>query len=239
MLDRIVSLPFEAAARLRRGRAVHRRGRTYAGTLRVTSDLGPLEAERTYDVVARLSKGASTPGGVPDILGIALRVPTGDGPVDLLFASAGRPPLLRHLLVLRSSYTQGTYSTLVPYEAGGRTLVLGLLPTTRRNVGTEDEELNAEVAVAPLTFALAAAPLTGTWQTRGVLEVRQPPVQELPDAFDPQLNSVPGLRPAGPFQTVRRWAYAGSRRGRGEPAPKKAGSPAAGDRTGERVPSRR
>ncbi|MFI6516867.1 hypothetical protein ACIBF1_15000 [Spirillospora sp. NPDC050679] len=239
MLDRIVSFPFEAAARLRHARTFHPRGRTYAGTLRVTSALGPLEAERTYEVVVRLSKAVPTPGALPDVLGIALRVPVGADQVDLLFASTGRPPVLRHMLALRTSYTRGAFTTLLPYEVDGGERVLGLLPTTRRDVQTGEGELDAEVAVAPLTFALAAAPLTGAWQTKGVLEVRQPPVREVPDAFDPQLNNVPGLRPTGPFQTVRRWAYAGSRRGRGEPAPLKADSPATGGKARERIPSRR
>ncbi|WP_067824161.1 hypothetical protein [Actinomadura kijaniata] len=224
MLSRIVSVPFETAARLRHGRALHRRGRTYAATLRVTEPLPGLAAERPYDVIARLSKALSTPGGVPDILGVALRVSTDDGPLDLLFASTGRLPGLRHVLLPRASYTQGAYTTLLPYDVAGETRVLALLPTTRRTVRTGDEELNAEVAVAPLTFALATATLTGPWRTRGVLEVRQPPVRDLPDAFDPQLNRLPGLHPTGPFQSVREAAYDASRRGRHEPAPK-AGSP--------------
>jgi hypothetical protein len=36
-----------------------------------------------------------------------------------------------------------------------------------------------------------------------------------PVSFDPVLNAVAGLRPVRPLSGLRKWAYTGSRRGRG------------------------
>lgn len=221
MLAQILAGPFHLAARLRRARAVHPRGRTYAGTLRVSGRLPALDEGTDREVVVRVSKATPTPDGLPDVLGIALRVPTGVGPVDLLFATTGKRPGLRHLLRVRGSFTHAVYTTLLPYDVGGRTRVLALLPATARRVPGRLDRLDDAVTYAPLVFTLATATLTGPWEPCGTLEIRTPLPAGPPgdDAFDPQLNSLSDLHPTGPLQTLRRRAYDASRRGRGQPAP--------------------
>jgi hypothetical protein len=209
---------FEAASRLRGGHVFHPQGRMYVATL--TMDHGDflrgVSEHRSYEAVARVSRALSLPGGLPDILGVALHIPTGEGLIDLLFATTGRRAGMRHVLLPRRSFTSGPYTTLMPYSVRGRTAVLGLFPQGRRRIPARLDALDRAVAAAPLAFRLAGAPLTGPWRPYGTLRIHTPWEGEDLGAFDPELHNVPELHPTGPFQTVRRLAYQGSRRARGE-----------------------
>ncbi|MEU8801327.1 hypothetical protein [Spirillospora sp. NPDC048819] len=215
----------EEVSRLRGGRSLHRVGRSYTGTLRVPAGApagaGPLSEPGEHEVIARLSKSTGLPGGLPDILGVALRVRHGAQAVDLLFASTGMLPLARHVLRPRRGFLPGPYTTLLPYGVGGRTRVLGLFPAGRRRLPADVGRLDAAVAAEPLAFTLAAAAPLGRWAPVAVLGVHTPLREDDPavTAFDPVLNALPGLRPVGPFMRLRRLAYAGSRTGRGAPEP--------------------
>ena len=60
---------------LRRARAFHPRGLMLAGELTTDKESRlPLNAG-VRPVIARISKGAGTPGGAPDIVGLAVRIP--------------------------------------------------------------------------------------------------------------------------------------------------------------------
>lgn len=213
-LGKVVTRSFETAGRLRHARVFHPKGRMFGATLRLDGDElfgepGPRE------VVVRISKGTSTPGALPDVLGIAVRVPTSTDPVDLLFASSGGLPVLRHALMPRRSFTGGPYTTLVPYRVEGRARVLGLMPPRGRSIPALLSVLDDAVAAAPITFVFCSAAPAGPWARHGVLEIHSPMKDDPPSAFDPQLHRLPELRPIGPLQTLRRLAYQGSRRGRG------------------------
>ena len=209
---------FAAFSRLRGGHVFHPSGNMYVATL--TIDRGDFlrgaARNRTYEVVARFSRALSLPGGLPDILGIALHVPTEEGLVDLLFATTGRRVGARHVLLPRRSFTSGAYTTLMPYAVRGRTALLGLFPQGHRRVSARLDRLDEAVAAAPLSFRLASAPLLGRWRPHGTLRVHTLWTGEDLGAFDPELHNVPELHPTGPFQTFRREAYRGSRRARGE-----------------------
>lgn len=218
MLDRILAVPFGMAARLRHARAVHPKGRTYAGTLRLTETASGLTGllGREQRVIVRISKATATPGRLPDVLGMAFRVHAADGPVDLLFATTGGSPVLRHLLRIRRSFSDAVHTTLLPYSVRGRVRMLGLLPVTARGVPSDLAGLDAAVAGSPLLFTMATASLAGPWEPCGALEIHTPLPDGSPDAevLDPEINNLPALHPAGPLQRWRRQAYAASRRGR-------------------------
>ncbi|MDP9398560.1 MAG: hypothetical protein M3P96_12410, partial [Actinomycetota bacterium] len=90
-----VSAAFAALARLRGARALHPRGIVLEGTLRLAGarcGVPILDAAGTLPVLARLSKGGGLPGRLPDVLGLAVRVPDAAGPgrpLDLLLSTAG------------------------------------------------------------------------------------------------------------------------------------------------------
>lgn len=220
MIAQILSAPFRLAAWLRHDRALHPHGRDCRATLHLTGTMNTPIGAGDHQVIARVSKSTSTSGGLPDILGIAFRVPTAAGAADLLFATTGTGPVARHLLRVRRSFTV-PYTTLLPYDVGGRTRVLGLLPAPGRHVPADLAALDAAVRAEPLTFELVTAAPMGRWRPWGTLRIHTPLPGGSPDteAFDPQLNCLPGLRPTGPFQHFRRLSYARSRRGAGRPAP--------------------
>ena len=206
---------FTVASRLRGGHLFHPAGALYAATLEPEGG-DFLGGRGSYEAVARISKALSLPGGLPDYLGIALHIPTEEGLLDLLFATTGRRAVLRHVLVPRASFTSGAYTTLLPYAIKGRTRILGLLPERRRPIPARLDLLDRAVAAAPLSFRLVSAPVTGPWRHEGVLRVHTPWRGEDLGPFDPELHDLSEIHPTGPFQTFRRLAYLGSRRGRGE-----------------------
>ena len=51
-----------------------------------------LDAAATDPAVVRMSRGAGLPAPLPDLLGLAIRLPGGAEPVDLLLSTTGRRP---------------------------------------------------------------------------------------------------------------------------------------------------
>ncbi|MFG1998180.1 hypothetical protein ACGFNU_03410 [Spirillospora sp. NPDC048911] len=199
----------EQVARLRGDK-----GRSYEATLRVTQTVegsSPLSEPGTSDVVARISKSAGLPVGVPDGLDIAIRTNS----VDLLFATTGAFSGIRHILRPRRSFMSGAYTTLLPHAFDGeQAQLLGLIPTQRRRLPARLDSLDDAVTGQPLRFTVATATLTGPWRPCGTLEIHTPlPEDESPsDAFDLVPDDLPSTRVTGPLLTLRCRAYEASRR---------------------------
>src|SRR5689334_19989026 len=108
---RVVGMPLGALARWRRGKPMHPRGVVASGVLeRGTGHrfgVPWLDEPARDEVVARISRGTGLPAPLPDLLGLAVRIP--DGPVDLLLSTSATWPLVRLVPVLRrdaaSAYT--------------------------------------------------------------------------------------------------------------------------------------
>lgn len=138
---------------VRGARVFHPHGTTYACRLAVAGGAGwgagLLDERGTYDGVVRLSRGVGLPRPLPDVEGLALRLP-GLGcegePLDLLANSAWR-------YVFVPSAVAPTWSCILPYDTGsGARVLLGARPSAGG-------------------FALLAAPLTGCWQQWGRLDL--------------------------------------------------------------------
>ncbi|OZM80266.1 hypothetical protein [Pseudonocardia sp. MH-G8] len=213
MPRQLVSATFAAIARRRAARAFHPRGELFDANIEladrasaVATALGGTGERRA---LVRLSKGAGTPGRLPDLLGVAVRVELGGHVLDVLFTSG------RRLLGPSTGWGRRPYTTLLPYAAAGNRVVLGLEPEEPQRSGGADPD--AVRGALPLAFTL-------TEHRRG----RPPsPIGRLvlesvhrgdPVAFDPTRNTHPDLQPAPPLRRLRAWAYAGSRRGRGAQA---------------------
>ncbi|MGI5267730.1 hypothetical protein ACQEUU_01110 [Nonomuraea sp. CA-218870] len=199
-------------ARLRGGRALHPRGRLLAGTLEVTGAGGlgvpVLDEPARYEVIARLSKGGSLPGRLPDVLGLAVRLP---GPIDLLLSTCGAAPWL---LRPRAGFTAGPYSSLVPYASDTGPVWLVAVPE-REAVPADPALLPEALGRGPLLFRLLAARRRERASPLATLRLRAalPPDADL--SFDPVRHGHRSLRLEGTLARLRRDAYRGSRTGRG------------------------
>ena len=201
LAEAAVALPRAFVARalgigtaLRGARVFHPHGVTYSCRLRVFGDAGwgagLLDTPAEHAGVVRLSRGAGLPSPLPDVEGLALRLPglgVEGAPLDLLVNSAWR-------FVFAPRVLSPTWSSVLPYRTGsGRRLLLGARPTATG-------------------FALLAAPLLGPWRQWGRLE--------LGAAYDGEhLRFAPtigadDLEPVALFRTLRAWSYDASQAAR-------------------------
>ena len=196
-----LGVPLGALARWRRGKPMHPRGVVVDGVLE--RGCGPerfgvpwLDEPARDHVVVRLSRGAGLPEPLPDLLGLAVRIP--DGPVDLLLTSAATGPVLR-LLPRPWRDTATSYGSVMGYRSDAGTLRLAALP--------DDDGARR--------FTLAAARGQGPWRPFGRLVLGAPREPLDPDVrFDAVRNPPHGLVPDGPLARLRAPAYAAARQGR-------------------------
>lgn len=144
------------------------------------------------DAVVRLSRAIGLAGPLPDIHGLAVRVDLDGGYGDLLFATTGRGPVSRFVLVPSRGARTQPMTTLLPYRTDSGPVVLSADP-----VGVE-------------AFELSWARPTGEWQAFGCLRLSTRPVAE-EVSFDPVVNQLPGLDQYPAVRRLREPAYATAR----------------------------
>ncbi|MBM9460758.1 hypothetical protein JK386_12665 [Nocardioides sp. zg-536] len=153
------------------------------------------------DVLVRVSHAIGLPGPVPDIEGLALRIPSAgddDRYGDVLLATTGWNPLMRHVLVPAWSREQ-TFTTLLPYRTLTGPVVLGARP-----LGPDD-------------FELSWARLGKDWQAFGALHLAERLPEQTEVSFDPVLHVPDGLEQYPWVERLRERSYATARRARREP----------------------
>jgi hypothetical protein len=228
-----VAAGFYLLAVFRSKRSLHPAGVGYRGWLVVGDDHPgrpevPLFRPGTVQpALVRFSRGAGLPEPLPDVLGVAVKLPGAYGPgddQDLLLTSSTDRPLLRRLLFPATSFVRGAFSTALPYELGGKRVVLLLVPAhtdgsqsagaVRRGGRAALAELNA-AAAGGLRFELRTASSFGPSQPLATLTTDQPLSPEQTEAlrFNPWTTG-PGIRPAGWLNLLRDTAYKASQRGR-------------------------
>ncbi|RZS86794.1 hypothetical protein EV189_2210 [Motilibacter rhizosphaerae] len=183
---------------LRGGRPMHPSGDTYVAVLDRLPLAQPwgvawLDATGSAPAVVRLSRSVGLPGPVPDVLGLAVRVPGAGGPVDLLLATAGLGALSRHLLAPRRD-TAGAYSSLASYGSPQGRVTLAAV--------AEDQ--------TPTSFVLAAALGRGPFEPYAVLRLGAllAADEDPADAYDAVRHAPPGLTADGAMSRFRAPAYA-------------------------------
>ena len=182
------------ATAVRGARVFHPHGTTRVATVTATgggawgADL--LDRPAVHTGLVRLSRGAGLPEPLPDVEGLALRLPglgLDGAPLDLLINSAWRYAFVPSVL-------SPTWSAVLPHRTGsGRRVLLGARPQ------------------AGGFQLLAAAPL-GPWQPWGRLDLGA----ELDGEglrFRPTIGA-PDLQPVELFRTLRAWSYEASSAGR-------------------------
>ena len=148
------------------------------------------------EVMVRRSRAIGLPGALPDIHGLAVRVPAGDSRYgDLLFASTGWGRIGRFVLTASRDPGGRPLTTLLPYRAPAGPVLLGA-----RAAGTEEFELSCAVGA-------------GEW--RPFADLRLTPTASDPAiSFDPVRNRIPGLEQYGWITRLREPSYRVARRAR-------------------------
>ncbi len=181
---------------------LHPHGTVVAGVLRRHGGARPsgvpwLDEEGEDEVLVRLSRAVGLPGGLPDIFGLAMRVPgarSGGEPSDLLLATTGRGTVTRFLLTWHLPGHERVFTSLLPYRSARGPVLLA----ARR---TEDD-----------AYELAWARPTGGWTVFARLELGDAPGDDEPISFDPVAHPLPDLENYGWVRRLRQPAYLTARR---------------------------
>ena len=218
---------FRSLSRLRRKRVFHPFGVGFEARLTpVGEGTGAVILDREGVAQVRLSRSAGLPEALPDPCGLAFRVPDAYGPgehQDLLLVSSAAPPGGRHTLLPSRGFCDRPYSSVLPYELRGETVMIGaraLAPAP----GPKLADLRQREAVA-LEFDILLAGLTGKWRSvaRLALGERLPPELTERLHLDPT-NTGGGLELVGLLNKLRGPTYAASQEGR-EAAYQRFGTP--------------
>ncbi len=221
---------FGSLAAARRARSLHPHGVAYAaelvldrppeGTAEGRPSAALFAAGPSHHALVRFSRGAGLPQPLPDVLGLAVKLPAVYGPgrdQDLLLATSGRGPLTRHLLLPARSFWARPFSSVLLYSVGGEPAVVGAVPAAapvRAAEPTDLADLCATADAGELRYGLTIAPALG--RSRPVAELRIGARLGEEEAaalrFDPS-NTGEGLELTGPFNGLRVPAYSASRRG--------------------------
>jgi hypothetical protein len=206
-------------AAARGGKAVHPHGVVHTARLLIDGAPRAPSGSQLFDTpaehmaVMRFSRSLGLPRPVPDLLGVSLRVIDAYGSdrhQDVLMVSSVDLPVLHHGFVPSGDVQQRPYSSALPYRAGGRKFLIGVVPdpaSPRPEGRDEFDRLARAAAGGRLTFGLAIAPLSGRFRRIGTLEVGE----RLPDALDAlrfsPFNCGGGLEPVGLLNRLRDYAY--------------------------------
>lgn len=212
----VASWPVEFGAAVRQRRLFHPSGVLARGSLERTAPEGRGLPLYSCDVVGRLSKGIGTPGSVPDIAGLAWRMPPqlSGTPWDVLLAStlAGN----RFVLWPANSWTGITFSSLMPLRFDGALWWLrARLDTEFDGAGLCVDTVDGQLERGGLEFDIEQSSTAGEFEPLGRLSLRQKLPHGRDVSFDPALHSGDGVRLVPDWLAdVRRAAYHRSRVGR-------------------------
>ncbi|GAA4704667.1 hypothetical protein [Nocardioides conyzicola] len=160
-----------------------------------------IDEEGEDDVVVRRSRAIGLPHRLPDIHGLAVRVPIGGGHGDLLFATTGFGRVTRFVLTASRHPRSRPLTTLLPYDTEAGPLLLA----------AEGSE--------PGSYDLSWARPSGEWHVFGVLLLSTTRSGDTEISFDPVQHQIPGLRQYPAVRRLREPAYLRARRSRSDTRP--------------------
>lgn len=214
----LTTLPLRAGAALRDKRFFHPTGVLCGGTLTRTAPDGDGLPLSSGDVIGRLSKGAGTPGALPDFAGLAWRMQhdaDGPHPWDVLTVSSAA----RVALLPVRTWPAAQYSTLMPLGyRGGVFWLRARMSTPLNGGGLSLDSIREQLADGVVEFSIEQAYGTGPFTELSTLTFDR----ELSDTemggdvpFDPTVCSGTEVTLLPRWLTsFRRAAYRNSRRGR-------------------------
>ncbi|WP_040774149.1 hypothetical protein [Nocardia pneumoniae] len=211
---------FATGARIRHARVFHPNGLHLSGRLHAETEFEPLFGAGERAVIARLSKGAGMPGGLPDVLGFAFRVlDRDDEPWDFTLATTGGGLLGRLVFTPARGWASARYGSLQPYRIGNSAPTWFFAePDGEQPASASLEAMDSFLDERMVSFTLTASRLGGPRLRLAHITLRHAESAEYrTDYFDPMLNhpSEVELFPKA-IGKIRELAYTGSRSGRGE-----------------------
>lgn len=216
-VSEVAALPIRAGAAMRHARLFHPVGVLCSGNITRTAAGGRGLPLSDGEIVGRFSKGAGTPGALPDFAGLAWRMHTGGDtcPWDVLMVSAAARVALRPT----TSWSSAVFSTLMPLGYGGNVYWLRarLSPPTQFD-GLSVDDMREHLQAGPVVLDVEQAQGTGSFDRLAVIEFDRAAESTWPPgdmAFDPTLNLADGVSLLPQWLTsIRRRAYRSSREGR-------------------------
>ncbi|OBG85507.1 phosphodiesterase [Mycobacterium sp. E802] len=212
----VAAWPVEFGAAVRHRRLFHPTGVLARGSLNRTAPDGRGLPLYSCDVIGRLSKGVGTPDSVPDIAGLAWRMPpqlTGT-PWDVLLASTlgGN----RFLLWPANSWSGITFSSVMPLRYEGKVWWLrAKLRTEFDGAGLCLDSVSSQLERGGMEFDIEQCAASGEFEPLARLSLRQKLPHDRDVAFDPVLHRAAGVTLVPDWLAdVRRVAYRKSRIGR-------------------------
>ncbi|WP_166906818.1 phosphodiesterase [Mycobacterium sp. DL440] len=212
----VASWPVELGAAVRHRRLFHPSGVLARGSLERTAPAGRGLPLYSCEVVGRLSKGIGTPDSVPDIAGLAWRMPPqlSGTPWDVLLAStlAGN----RFVLWPANSWAGITFSSVMPLRFDGALWWLRVrLSTEFDGAGLCLDSVNRQLECGGVQFDVEQSPAAGEFEPVARLSLREKLPHSRDVSFDPALHTADGVRLTPDWLAdVRRVAYRRSRIGR-------------------------
>ncbi|OUE28086.1 hypothetical protein BFL36_02500 [Clavibacter michiganensis] len=185
----------------RRARPLHPHGVALGGTLtpvagRAASGLAWLDAlDAPLAVDARFSRGGGLPAALPDVLGLALRIPDGGGTtIDVLLATTGLSPVGRFLLAPRRALSGARLTTLMPYRGSAGPVLVGVLVDADPPLPAGAPDLGRALATRPVGMRLVHATPRGRWHVAARIALAHDAAGPLDTATraDPVLAAPPG-----------------------------------------------
>ncbi|WDF34190.1 hypothetical protein PTW37_04485 [Arthrobacter agilis] len=215
---------FRGIRQVRPHRPIHPRGLRLDGEVVVhghgePSGISWLDRPAAYPVTARVSRSVGLPDGLPDVVGLAVRVHhRADGAPpstfsDILLSSTGWGFPGRFVLVPRISLSRAPLSTVMPYRGENGPVLLGA--RTRAPAGLPASLRGVEHAVGGSAWQLSLhfATPTGPWAQFATLTLTLSPDRDEEDLrFDAVLHPLAGAGTYEWSRRVREPSYALARR---------------------------
>jgi hypothetical protein len=215
----IATLPVRLGAALRHRRLFHPDGVLAEGVLERVAPPGEGLPMLSCAVVGRVSKGLGLRGALPDIAGLAWRMPPPQDlrsctPWDVLLASSVAPS--RIILAPVRSWSGATFSSLMPLRFERRAWwVRARLTSDIDAPGLSLEVIRDQIDSDGIEFDIEQAPGTAGFQPLARLTLRHLDPSRDDIGFDPILHTDEDVRLVpGWLADFRRAAYRRSREGR-------------------------
>jgi hypothetical protein len=219
----IAALPIRLGAAVRHRQLFHPDGALAEGILERVAPPDQGLPMASCDVIGRVSKAVGLHGALPDVAGLAWRIPPPPdlrscSPWDVLLASTLGSSAGRVILRPLFSWSGATFSSVMPLRfKGGLWWVRARLVTDIGTTGLSLDNIRHQIASGGVEFDIEQAAGTGGFLPLARLTLRHLDPSSDDVAFDPAMHTDPEVELAprwlGDF---RRAAYRRSREGRSD-----------------------